>query len=304
MTDKYKMTSNEIQTNKYLSEITGVEIVIGGAIIQFIIYCIMLYRESSKMVDLSNENSKLTDKLTSIIGDGNVWKVRLIDTNYVNAFTYGGKNLYITSELFKLLTEREILAVMLHEAGHSSYNHLWKLQAIRQSGMASILYAIVVVSSFASGPIGVIAYFTYRFYCMFIVNYWSRVQEFDADDFAIKYGYGKDLSDALKKLGKAHGNQLGSCTSNWCKISRKMTILTSTHPELKDRIESALKKSEAKAIFSKERNFTKALLKISKLAGVSEQDANEALDSIDKEVKKNKIWEFLNRDVKDVFKLN
>ena len=186
------------------------------------------------------------------MNDGQEWEVKEYgDANETpNAFTYGTNSLYISSSLVKLLNEREAMAVILHEAGHTNYYHVAKSIAGENIFMSFLMSVLIFVThgQFATGlAIGFPFWWLYHATGgFFIPNFFSRMHEWEADDYAHKYGYAKDLATALTKMGKYYNANMQKCTSLLCTIVRTTEELFSTHPDIRDRIEVSLKKSKNK----------------------------------------------------------
>jgi Zn-dependent protease with chaperone function len=72
-----------------------------------------------------------------------------------------------------------------------------------------------------------------------------RKHEYDADNYAIKAGYGKEIASSLSKLEKAYikatqGHKCGVI----CKVIRRIEEAMDEHPPIRKRIEQALKNVE------------------------------------------------------------
>jgi Zn-dependent protease with chaperone function len=302
MNNNFYLTEQKLNEQRELNEITGLEWVATIFVIKFIIFCIQLFAASSALAMKSRIEPKLTEKFKKIDGSRINWKVRVINyKNMINAFTFGGSNLYITQELLNLIDEDEVMAIMLHEAGHSKQLHVWQQELVRSSGAAAILLLMINLTAFTGGAFFLAVFFSFQFYCMFIVNGWSRMNEWQADSYAVDKGYGKPLSSALTKLAKAHKINMMKCSSTMCKITRGMENMTSTHPDIRKRIEHAAKSPEGKRILATEKDPATAMLKIAKLAGVTSEQADKAYDDTSKMSLFSKTKEFLKKDIRTIF---
>lgn len=143
-----------------------------------------------------------------------------------NAYFSGlGKTKQITlyDTLIKDLTEKEIVAVLAHEVGHYKKKHILYNLFISVFFLSVFFYLMslflnykVVSQAFDvsnhSFHIGVfvftLLYFPFEFIKSIILNYISRLFEYQADRYA-KETYGKaDLINALKKLSKKNLSNL------------------------------------------------------------------------------------------------
>ena len=92
-----------------------------------------------------------------------------------------------------------------------------------------------------------------------------RKHEYDADNYAVKAGYGKEIASSLSKLEKAYikatqGHKCGV----FCKVIRRIEETMDEHPPLRKRIEKAMEdakllkaiaKGQVSAITSVVKNF-------------------------------------------------
>jgi len=111
------------------------------------------------------------------------------------------------------------------------------------------------------------------------------------------------LSSGLTKLAKAHNINLIKCSSVICKASRGLESLISTHPDIRKRIEKAANSPEGKKILKQEKDPVKAMIKLAKLAGVTDDDVKKTYEERDKKSVLTNVWAYLNKDVRDVFHL-
>jgi len=179
-------------------------------------------------------------RLNSILNSGNKWIVHVYTSEAPNAFSLGfGRHIFITNYLEKVLTTDEIIAVLLHEAYHSDKKHLPKNLAVKYP-----LFFLTFVTAFAF-PVMSLA-----FVAIVLVGYSSKLvydltvlrrQEISADSYAVKYGYGKELISALKKIENWIKLRLDlSKCGSICKAMRKVDSLLDEHPETAVRIKRVL----------------------------------------------------------------
>ena len=72
----------------------------------------------------------------------------------------------------------------------------------------------------------------------------ERRQEVKADEYAIKYGYGKDLAVALKKMENWVSKRRSQREGVFAKAQREIDEAISEHPPTKQRVETLLRKSK------------------------------------------------------------
>lgn len=210
-------------------------------------------------------DKKLTERLNKILGSGNKYVVHIYNTKEPNAFAIGfGNHIFITSGLMKLLNEKEIDAIMLHEAYHNKSMHIYKGLAYQYTfyyiavgvamslGMAMVSIPLIMLIIFLMMRVSDIAY---------KVTIAKRM-EYNADSYAAKKGYGKYLISAFVKLEKHIKKimQKQKC-GVMCKLVNKIDSALDEHPSDRKRIENILKKSKElkNATFGKVKNFiTKA----------------------------------------------
>lgn len=137
-----------------------------------------LYLEKSKDVEVAlkpEERSNFDEAVRRFkAAQSKVSVVRLIDESAPNAFILPNDHVYVTRGLAELAkSSDELLAVLLHEAGHGVYSHA--MQGLIESSALSVL--IVLVSGgteWTNVPI------------LVLQNGYSRQAESEADRFAIR----------------------------------------------------------------------------------------------------------------------
>jgi Zn-dependent protease with chaperone function len=205
--------------------------------------------------DLSKKVSEITGKKYTVIS---------IKDESPNAFVFTvfKQNIYVTTGLIKLLpNERELISILLHEAGHminhdviqgrlSQDGSLWFFNAIFIALDIKILKLRVPEALFGSMIMAVII-------IGFLSHWWwkiGRKQETRADVYTVQYGYGKDLINALKKFEKYIEKELKRLEKDDPEIRQRYEEAKQydVHPEIKDRIKKLLEEIDLwKAIFSK-----------------------------------------------------
>lgn len=184
-------------------------------------------------------NKELSDKIIKITKDDKV-KVYIVkdEKNLPNAFNAGGSQLYITSKAIQLFTEKETIAVLLHEYGHRKYYHVLisnTFSGITMATCATIitayLFSLGIITNFGI----IIGFIMGKFPGLFL----DRHFEYTADSYATKMGYGQNLSSALVKMHDIYKRIICSKSSNKKECILKFdtkTDLFSTHPSTQKRL--------------------------------------------------------------------
>ena len=127
----------------------------------------------------------LGNTLVRVIGKTNIrFTFTLLDTDMVNAFATPGGYVYLTRGILALAeTEAEIAGVISHEIGHITARH-----ASKQYGKSQWLdLGLGALSTILGGATGEIAQQIGGVGGYFLMASWSRDQEHEADDLAVKY---------------------------------------------------------------------------------------------------------------------
>lgn len=241
----------------------GSTLVIANLILVF-----MEIRDIKKTTKKSPKHSKM---INEVLGTKD-WQVNLVKDPAPNAFAAGGKHIFLTTALLKHLNDREITAVMLHEAYHNKKKHIWKQLAYDYPFYYLLVYLITFVFSAQMYFTYFLAYLTFKIglaiaripYKIII----GRKHEYQSDDYAVKYGYGKELISAFKKFEQLIQKHMSKqqC-GKLCKIVEKLDKVIDEHPSFKNRIERVLKnKQTMKGLVSG--NFGKIKNSIVKAIGV------------------------------------
>ena len=201
------------------------------------LFGILAFKHSIKS---AKESKKHSEKLSKIVNKD--VKCYVIKDKVPNAFNAGGSNCYITKPLLKMLNEKETIAVLLHEYGHYQKLHIFKSLGIHISSSILIVTVFNMVSIILIGtPFGLLAVLSMLFGKK-VAAWYAKTKEFEADEVAVKHGYGKAFMSGLKKLEKW-------TRSDVCKkLNKKECDLyfvelqsnSSTHPPFKDRYEKIL----------------------------------------------------------------
>ena len=125
------------------------------------------------------------------------------------------KRIVLYDTLIEQLTTDEIVAVLAHEIGHYKHKHTTKslLFSIINTGIILYIFAITVKYPQISQALGVeqirfhialiafsLLYSPVSMLTGLVMNYFSRKNEYQADNFAKKHGLAEQLVEGLKKL--------------------------------------------------------------------------------------------------------
>ncbi|MFW9871766.1 MAG: M48 family metallopeptidase [Candidatus Thorarchaeota archaeon] len=240
--------------DKYLDRIqeeklTEIDPLIGTAVAgtAYLIGSLAFFLYSVREITRSLKVHKpLTERINMILSSGNHWVVHIYPHPMPNAFALGmGRHIFVTQGLIKMLSQRELEAVLLHEVHHNKNKDTYKHMAYKHSFFYLITFLALSTSSF-SLPLGILSFIMMTkanniAYALLI----GRKMELKADKFSSKYGYGKDLISAFEKIDKEIERMYRkqSC-GQWCQLERKVSDLIDEHPTTKKRVETILKKSD------------------------------------------------------------
>lgn len=208
------------------------------------------FKEYTANADLVNYVRSIGDKVIAQASRKNElnYKVYVLDSPVVNAFTIPGGAIFITTECLKYMkNEAELAAVLAHEVGHNENKH--PVESIKRS-MAAQGLAQGALSSNDGAAIQLIAGVTLDL----ILKGFSRSQEKESDQTSAiilsKMNYDTDaLSGFLATLLSLSSDPNG------------LIKLFSTHPGSQERIESLEKYVTTKGIKNSNGNLNEAIYK-------------------------------------------
>jgi STE24 endopeptidase len=151
-------------------------------------------------------------------------KVFVVDgskrSSHSNAYFFGffnNKRIVIFDNLIEKSSEDEVVAVLAHELGHWHFNHVLSNLLFVQAQLYVLFHmlqfliqlpAIYTQFGFSDRPL-VIGFLLFQFayapvdsVLVFVMNFMTRLKEFQADAFAKKLGYATNLKSGLIKLQK------------------------------------------------------------------------------------------------------
>jgi Zn-dependent protease with chaperone function len=222
----------------------------------FFLLCMKIslyYRSKKREVDLENKLYEVTGKRYNIFSLND-------SAAHAFVFTYYKQNIYITKGLIKLLNERELIAVLLHEATHLINYDVLKRDISGYGGSLFLVTIFGAIENIIGGKVKsrsvplAISMFVISFImaCLLLIFMSSRnikiekQQETVADISTVKYGYGKDLITALNKINKVNTKQLKELSAKNPEIEKLDELLKNldNHPEVKERIERLLEEEK------------------------------------------------------------
>ena len=210
----------------------------------------VIYISSKRNLHLESLVRKIT---------GKKYFIRTLNIKEPNAFCFGGfgSSIFITKGLLDICTEGETIALCLHEAGHITTLDSIKSLTFELTSLGFVGYLIrnnikKLVASNISSPAKIII----SCFCILLFGLLTRettgilvgkLHEYRADTAAAKYGYGKELIQALGKLENWVKNYKFKIYGNPSKFELAMTKLTGiidVHPSTENRIKNLLTKVE------------------------------------------------------------
>ena len=242
--DKYLDQIQEDQIQE-LEPVTTAVLYVGTKllILNFVMFLLMSYSLKKSM----KVDKKLTTKINKILKESK-WVVHIVPDKSPNAFAIGGNHIFITTGLKKILTEREVEGVLLHEVYHNRDLHIYKKMAYDYP----LFYLMVAGAAFITVSTG--GNFLLGFLSFILMTKVAKIpyaiivgrrHERKADEYAVQFGYGKELVNALKKLEKQYLKLMAKkeC-GKICQLSEKIGEAIDEHPPTKKRIEYILKKAD------------------------------------------------------------
>jgi len=172
-------------------------------------------------------------------------KLKIIDDISINAFAFGKHTIAVTSGSLETLSEGELRGVISHEFGHIANGDTKALLlSTVGNGVFSVVFIVfrlifkILIFTLALTNTGaylipkIMLYilngieYIWNYIGQVILSINSRSNEFKADEFAFKSGYGSDLLEALYLIKKINMNKA---------VPFKEKI-RATHPHITDRI--------------------------------------------------------------------
>jgi len=247
-------------SEKYVKENINVIISVLNAVMMLLMFTLLPKMTRNNIISKRKLNEKYTKKFKDILKDNDV-KVYEILNKEPNAFVFEEiPSLNYTTGLVKLLNEKEMVAVLLHEYGHHHGNHISQLNQKNKTTIFSGFILAVITSLLSTFvPLLYVIYLQFLVFLGYIGAEQTkqlptgRKWEYYSDSFATKKGYGRELISALKKVEEFIRKKICEDSSinpksQQCSVLMSNLYKNDEHPELKDRIENILKTSKVKSI--------------------------------------------------------
>lgn len=236
---EYHSKEEQLQEEPILVAAIGV-----GAVVSTLMKLFISYQQTAVknyLMTQSKRGFEYEKKLNAILGDDD-WRIFKFDlpdkefkkknpdmpSDIPNAMVVTNTHdIFVTNGLIKILNEREVLAVLIHEAEHVKNNDTGT-----RATYTSINIGISVGSAFILPFLPLILYIMISLGFVFI----GRHQETRSDLATVQYGYGRDLASALQKMEK------------WWTKNVKQSPAASwldEHPPVKTRVETLITNAKA-----------------------------------------------------------
>lgn len=224
-----------------------------AAAITLVMNLIMWFSMFNTFRKTGKPEPKLEKELQAILKSSQKWNIYSVDDREPNGMTIGKNFIIITRGLYKILNDDELMAVLLHEAGHNTGKHIQKqLAAIGTfaviAGQAGAM--VGVATAILVPPLAMVGvYFAFLIFFLMLGAGMTRYNvtigrkhEYYSDSYAAKYGYGEHLITALQKFDKWVNTEMKRrpCGQE-CKKQIEISESLDEHPSLKDRVENILK---------------------------------------------------------------
>jgi len=194
-------------------------------------------------------DEKFTKKLRDITGDENIEIYSLNNPKFdPNAFFAGGKSLYYTKSLDKMLkNEEELIAILLHEFGHYKGKHVTRNMVTVGVTFYATIYTILKTTKNEDPIVKMLMFLLMQTGFNIATLPLGRYYEYFSDKYTVQYGYHKHLISALKKLEKYIRKEMcKNMSKEQCDQTIENLHALDEHPVVKKRIEAVLKEKAKK----------------------------------------------------------
>lgn len=255
--DKYLNKIQEDQIQEFEPIILATAAIGSGIILANFISFLLV---TSNMKSSLKVDKQLTTKLNKILKPPKPHIVHVVSDKEPNAFAVGGRHVFITTGLKKFLSQRQTEAVLLHEVYHNKDLHIYKKMAYDYPLFYMAVAGALALGTATAQPIlGFLAFIMILKIAKIPYNITvGRRHERKADEYAVQFGYGQDLINALKKLEKQYMKAMATQECDkMCQLINKIDEAIDEHPTTKKRIENVLKKANKLGAVLKTRSFGK-----------------------------------------------
>lgn len=181
------------------------------------IFRIILVMAIEQKIVRSKLLPKLSEKIRTITGISEL-SCHLVKSKEINAWMESERpELYITSALYELLDEREITAIMLHEAGHYANKQKRLIHVTAHISILSLSISLFLFSLFrindkplkaAGATAGWMLLVKIQELLDIAEIKYGKFHEYMADSYATTLGYGSEIKSALLKIYKESSDEL------------------------------------------------------------------------------------------------
>jgi len=170
-------------------------------------------------------DERLTERLRQVT-KRRYLRVYILDRqSMLEAFACPTGEIFITKDLYDLLTFEEALAVAIHEAGHVVYQtHFWTNLCKTSTSLSLLKKGANPLLSVLAGHASALGS--------------SACHERLADSYAVKKGYGRALSSALATLDRESVRPAPTLQTLPALARETIDEVLHVHPEMKSRIEA------------------------------------------------------------------
>lgn len=274
--DRYIETTDKIQVNEFIE---------GGVVMSIIFATIMIVkfllrlRVFLRIIKTANMGSGRYDeyyskKLEEIVKEP--CNVSKYFSSTPNACAYPAGKMYYSTGLQVLLTEPELIAVLLHEYGHVKEQHT-KKRFIKAEGSALALELCFAALAAIPYVWPIMLLFSYYFpseLSELIAKKSVYKAELEADSYAKKFGYGKELATSLAKI------------ESWMKNMIQQTWKDATPKQVQTAIDT-IQKNGGYPTFKKRIDI---ILNSAIVKNIAERGKFSAINTIDRIVKSSKLF--------------
>lgn len=243
------MTNKNIEMYiKKLNEDISVPVLIVSVFLKYFYELITVIQKGINSIKV---DEKLTEKLNKITGKN--YEVRVIRNKIAwRCFCFGkySTQIYITTGFLNNLTDREVMSILLHEVNHmkSFKSIIIKLTTFSSKNFILFKFLEAITENIRNGfnkrLLNLYVIVLLLYIAIYIPSFmFSRKEEYESDEYVIRFGYGKDLISAFEKMKKRQIVKDEKRT-NLEKILKMINDLERTHPTLENRINNLIKKTE------------------------------------------------------------
>jgi Zn-dependent protease with chaperone function len=246
------------KTRLFISFLFSVVFITTKLIVSTLITNIM-YKKPAKV------DKEFTKKFQELTNDKDII-IKKLNMKEPNAFFAGGKFLYYTSGIKKIMNENELMAILIHEYGHYKGKHLIKRNVIL--GITQLITLTFFTSKYFKSENRNFLWGGLSLAGIEEIGYDSIIgkqHEYFADSYTVQYGYKKHMISALRKAEKYVRNELcKDMTKGDCDVLMSNMSLLNEHPEFKKRIKNIMDTKLNFSSISGLKNSLKFLLNLKK----------------------------------------